>query len=237
MPAFGHDKNAGIAKKGIGAHSRSSGRIPALLLAALTTGCTTNEYERVRQFNDDGVYLYERGEYRAAQENFETALAARPTDPHLLYNLGQCCHRLNDLPKAESYYRQCLQANPNHAECRHALAVLLQWDGRRREAEGLVDDWLSREPKLADPYVEDAWRLRQNGELEHAKGRLQQALALDPRHVRALTELGILYEVEERPEFALLVYERALQINPQRSELIARANHLRSKGVRPARAE
>jgi Tfp pilus assembly protein PilF len=200
-------------------------------------GCAATDFERVRQFNDDGVFLFERGDYSGAHESFEAALALQPNDAHLLYNLGQCCHRQNQLAKAEGYYRSCLQSAPNHADCRHALAVLLQWDGRRVEAETMIADWLAREPTLPDPYVEDAWRLRQSGRLQEAKGRLQQALALDPRHVRALTELGILYEVEQRPDFALAVYERALQIQPQKSEVVARANHLRSKGIRPARPD
>lgn len=198
-------------------------------------GCGTADLERVRYFNDDGVYLFERGDYRTAQDSFEAALALQPGDAHLLYNLGQCCHRQNRMSQAETHYRQCLQVSPNHADCRHALVVLLLWDGRRREAEEMIDDWLRREPQRADPYVEDAWRLRQNGQLEQAKGRLQQALALDPRHVRALTELGILYEVERHPDRALVLYERALQVSPERPELVARVNHLRSQGIRSAR--
>jgi Tfp pilus assembly protein PilF len=212
-------------------------RFGGVMLAVALAGCNTTDVESVRHFNDDGVYLFERGEYRGAKESFETALAIQPHDANLLYNLGQCCHRQNEMAKAEKYYRQCLQTNTNHADCRHALVVLLLWDGRRREAEELIDDWLSREPKRPDPYVEDAWRLRQNGQLEQAKGRLQQALALDPRHVRGLTELGILYEVEQRPDHALVLYERALQISPERGELVARANHLRSKGIRPLRPD
>ena len=121
--------------------------------------------ERIRELNDDGVYLYERGSYAHAQETFQVALTLQPSDPHVLYNLGRCHDQLGQTERAEKAYRQCLQPAPQHAECRHALVVLLANTSRRPDANALVQDWLRNEPKRASPYVEDAWLLLQDGDV------------------------------------------------------------------------
>jgi tetratricopeptide (TPR) repeat protein len=94
-----------------------------------------------------------------------------------------------------------------------------------------VEGWLAREPKLAEAYALDGWRLRQDGQLEEAEGRLQQALHLDPHNVRALVELGRLFEHTEFPERALVLYEWALRVSPKDEEIAERVNLLRRKGV------
>src|SRR5205807_10543026 len=112
--------------------------------------------------------------------------------------------------------------------CRHSLALLLFRIGKAPEAERMIQDWLAAEPESPDALVEDGWRLRQEGELHQAEGRFQQALHHDPHHVRALTELGILFESVEMPERALVLYERALDRDPRQAELVGRVNALRA---------
>src|SRR5262249_1504362 len=142
------------------AMSASSGTL--VLLAGLLSlaGCETTGEQRAREFNEDGVLLFRQGDYRSARENFELALATRPEDPALLYNLGQTCDRLGDWPKAEQYYQQCLKSSPNHADCRHALAVMLYRTGRKEEAGRMIQDWLADQPNLADAYALAGWRRR-----------------------------------------------------------------------------
>jgi Tfp pilus assembly protein PilF len=208
--------------------------LPAVLVLTsgfLAAGCETPAQERAQPFNEDGVFLFERRDYAAARESFEVALKFQPKDPAILYNLGQCYDRLNNTAKAEQFYQQCLQENANHGPCRHALAVLWYRTGQTRQAEQLIDDWLVHEPKRADAYVEDAWRLRQEGSLSQAQARLQQALDLEPHNVRALTEMGLLYEVLQMPERALVLYQRALKENPREKEIADRYNLLCSRKI------
>jgi Tfp pilus assembly protein PilF len=200
-------------------------------LFATLTGCQTASQDRVRLFNEDGVYLFEHGQYGSARESFEAALQLQPKDPALLYNVGQCYDRQNNPAKAEQVYQQCLQEDPNHAPCRHALALLMLRTGRRTDADQMIEDWLTREPKRADAYVEDGWRLRQDGELTQAQARLQQALDLEPNNVRALTEMALLFEVMELPERAAALYARVLNEDPRQQAVLERLNLLRAKKV------
>ena len=202
-----------------------------LISSGCLTGCETPAQERARPFNEDGVYLFQRHDFGAARESFEEALRLQPKDPAILFNMGQCYDRLNDVAKAEAFYKQCLEQDAKHGPCRHALAVLWFRTGHAKEAEQFIEDWLAREPKRADAYVEDGWRLRQEGELNQAQARLQQALDLDPHHVRALTEMGLLYEVLQMPERAVALYQRALAEDPRQTEVAERLNLLRQKKV------
>ena len=104
--------------------------LPAILAAA----CAPTGQERLRDYNDDGVRLFQRGAYGNARDSFQAALALRPADPDLAYDVGQCYDRLGQPDQAQKFYEQCLAAAPGHVECRHALTVLLWNNGHQDEA-------------------------------------------------------------------------------------------------------
>jgi Tfp pilus assembly protein PilF len=207
-------------------------------LALLIASCETtgprhfrDEAERFRDDTEDGVSLFQHGDFTHARECFEAALNLRPGDPDVLYNLGRCHEQLGNTSRAEQIYVDCLRRAPNHPECRHALTALLVREDRRAEAVAMVQDWLAREPRLAAPYAEDAWLWRQAGDPIKAQGRLQQALDLDPRDSRTLTEMAQIYEERQQPERALALYERALDSNPRRTDVAQCISRLRAQGV------
>src|SRR5205823_3985620 len=118
-----------------------------------------------------------------------------------------------------------------HGDARQAHASLLYRTGRTSEANREILEWLEQQPGLADAYVLDAWRLRQDKALPQAQGRLQQALHLEPNNRRALVELGIVYEMMNMPERGLAMYERALLADPRQPEVTERLNQMRAKGI------
>ena len=103
--------------------------------------------------------------------------------------------------------------------------------GRRKQAVAMVEDWLARRPKRSDPYAEDGWLWHQAGDLPQAQARLQQALDLDPHNVRALAELALVYEHLGLPERAVVLYERALDVDPGQPDVAQRLNQLRAQGA------
>ena len=200
-------------------------------LAWAVGACAPTAQDRVRDYTEDGVLLYQKGSFADARDSFDVALRLRPGDADLLYNLGQCYDRLGNAGRAEQLYEQCLGQAPDHGECWHSLTVLLVNGGRRAEAVRRVEEWLRRKPELAAPYAEDGWLRGQEGDLVSARGRLQQALGIDPGNSRALTELGRIYEALDRPAYALVLYERALEANPHQPDLAQRIRLLRARGV------
>lgn len=207
--------------------------LAALLgLCSVSAGCQTDQHDRFLNYSNEGVRLFQSGDYVSAREEFEAALALEPKDANLLYDIGQCYDRLGQYDKAQCYYQQCLTSTPNHADSRHAMAVLLYRNGRGSEADLMIQTWLASQPQLGAAYAEEGWRLRQSGDIPQAIGRYQQALHFDSKNVRALTELGQIYEQQEHPDYALALYMRALEINPQQPYIAERINALRAKNVR-----
>lgn len=188
--------------------------------------------ERMRLLNEDGLQQFAQGHYRDARESFEAALVLQPEDPALLFNLGQCHDRLGQPEKAEAYYRQCLQRDPDHVDARHALVTLLFRTGRPEEANRNIEAWLADGKNRTDALVLDGWRLMQEKAYPQAHHRLQQALYLDPHHSRALIQLGIYHETLNQPDRALVCYERALERDPTQFEVRQRAETLRGRGVK-----
>jgi tetratricopeptide (TPR) repeat protein len=207
-------------------------------LALGVAGCASlTQDDRVSVYSEDGVQLFRRGDYVAARTCFQAALELRPEDPTLLYNLGECYDRLGNAAKAEHFYNACLQRAPNHAAGRHALDVLLVRSNRRDEATHMVQDWVAREPKMAAAYAEYGWLWREFGDLPGAQVRLEKALELDPHDSRALIELGLIYEAMQRPERAVVLYERVLERDPNQPDVIHRLTALQMQGVGPPRPE
>lgn len=200
-------------------------------------GCPAAIDHRVREFNEDGVALFAKGDYRNARDSFDCALTLTPQDASLLYNIGQCHDRLGDAVRAEQYYTQCLQIAPRHTEARQAYAALLHRLGRSAEANRMIEDWLAQEPRFADAHALEGWKLRQQRAYPEAQEQLQRALALDPGNRFAQTELAILYEQTNMPERALVLYERVLSRYPGQADLEKRVKDLRERGVKSPRPD
>ena len=192
---------------------------------------STDNDQRLRDYNDDGVHLFERGAYKDAAESFQAALALKPADANLLYNLGQCQDRLGQADAAEKTYRECLHQAPGHADCLHALDGLLVRLQRRPEANQLVDDWLRRDPKSAAAYAEYGWLCAQDKDYSKALSACQHAYELDSRDVHALNELGKLFESLNRNDRALEMYERSLEYQPNQRDVGLCVSRLKAQGT------
>jgi Tfp pilus assembly protein PilF len=203
----------------------------------LATGCILTTGQQVHQFNEEGVALLRRQQYAAAQERFQAALALAPEDVTTRFNLATAAHQAGDVPLAEATYRECIQRAPDHGPSHHGLALLMVQQGRSKEAWDCIEKWLAERPNLADAHAEYGWLTREGGDLPAAQARLQKALALDPGNVRALLELGQLYETYSYPDRARTLYERALQREPDQPEVVARLVGMRkSAGIKAADA-
>ena len=188
--------------------------------------------------NAEGVRLFQQGSYDAGAQRFRQAMQSEPNNPDSYYNLAAYYHREGkldgrqvDLAQAESYYRQCLDRNPNHLECRRGLAVLLVEQGRQEEAFGMLQDWATQNPTLPAPKIELARLSEEFGDKQAATARLTEALAISPNDPRALTALGKLRVDAGDSGQALANYQRSLAVNRFQPELVQRVAMLQSAGV------
>ena len=196
-------------------------------IAVASTGC---QWAASGQ-NAQGARLYEQGQYTAALQEFQKAIATDPRNADGYYNLAATTHRLavqrNDpklLEQAEALYNQCLDHNASHVECHRGLAVLLIDSGRPDRAFALVKNWASRNPTLAAPRIELARLYEEHGEPQTALKYLEDAVQQDANNSRAWLALGRLRESSGDAVQALQNYQRAYTLNnmqPMVAERIA----------------
>jgi tetratricopeptide (TPR) repeat protein len=188
--------------------------------------------------NSEGVRLFSQGYYDSAAGRFREAMQNDPNNPDSYYNLAAYYHRQGklqqkpgDIAQAESYYRQCLDHNPNHVECRRGLAVLLVEQGRSEEAFKMLEDWSTENPSQAAPKIELARMFEEFGDKNAATEYLTSALAVSPNDPRALAALGRLREESGDANQAMANYQRALMVDHNQPELAQRVNALQAAGV------
>ena len=127
-----------------------------------------------------------------------------PKDANLHYNLGQCYDRLGQSSQAETCYKQCLELNPNHPECRARAGGPAPPHGRPPGgADEMIQDWLISQPASVNRHAcaEDGWRLC--GKADSINWQLDDSSRRRRITKHAITgtlvELGQLYEENQQP--------------------------------------
>jgi tetratricopeptide (TPR) repeat protein len=184
--------------------------------------------------NMQGVRMYQHGQYEAAMQRFQKAVANDPSNADAYYNMAATVHRMgmarndsNLLGQAETLYNQCLDADENHTDCYRGLAVLLAETGRSDRAFNLLKNWAIRNPNTADARIELARLYEEYGDREAAKVHLTEALHIDQYNARAWNALGRLREQSGDYMQALADYQRSFSLNrfqPEVAERIAALN-------------
>jgi tetratricopeptide (TPR) repeat protein len=215
--------------------SHVPGTLAALLVAGTlliaASGCNMMSHNQ----NAQGVRDFQQGQYQAAIQHFQQAVANDPNNANSYYNLASAYHRLgklnsrqDDLAQAESYYNQCLDKDANHRDCHRALAVLLVDEHRSEEAFRLMEGWATRNPTQSAPKVELARLNQEFGNRDAARDNLLEAVSVNPYDGQALAALGRLHEEEGDSAQALADYQRSLSTNSFQPELAARVSAIRS---------
>lgn len=207
-----------------------------LLLGITASGChrlTAND-------SNEGVQLYQQGNYLGAVNSFQRALDQQPGNPDCFYNLGATYHqqaklfgRSGDLETAEQYYHLCLARAPDHAACQRGLAVLLVETGRPEEAIGQLEQWAARDPDNPEPRVELARLYQEQGNPAAADQQLLAALTIDPDHPRALVARGQIREAAGDTQQALASYSRALEIDRNQPTVMVKVATLQNGAAGP----
>jgi tetratricopeptide (TPR) repeat protein len=207
----------------------SSAVCGALFVAFMATGCGTVGQGQ----NDQGVRLYEQGNYQAAALSFQQAIQSDPNNADAYYNLARLHHRQanlynnpHDLKQAETYYNMCLDHAPQDVDCYRSLGVLLVQQNRSEEAMTLLERWAAANPTNPEPKIELARMSEEFGKQEEAKNYLLAAIADDPNNARALAALGKIREKSGDTAQAMVNYQRSLQHDPFNSQVASRLNAL-----------
>lgn len=189
-----------------------------LVMLLVVAGCSGMTHYGAGDLNQQGVEYLAQNNLKQAHTSFVEAWKQDPTNPDTLYNLATTYHQHGQLREAERYYRQALQRNSNHAECRHNYYLLLVSEGRTSEAVADAQGWLKTSPQSADALTQLGWLTRLQGDQPASQKYLEQALTIKPDQSDALLEMGKLYQDFQMYDRASGLYRRVLLQNPQNKE-------------------
>jgi len=189
-----------------------------LTLILLSSGCKGWNTSGAGNLNEQGVEYLSQNNLKQAHSTFVEAWKQDPANADTLYNLATTYHQHGQTKEAEQYYRQALQRNSNHAECRHNYYLLLVSEGRTNEAVADAEGWVKTSPQSADALTQLGWLTRLQGDQPAAQKYLQQALTIKPDQKDALLEMGKLYQDFQMYDRAGGLYRRVLQQYPDNKE-------------------
>ena len=111
-----------------------------------------------QELMDEGHRAYERGDARAAELSFLSALAQQPSDFAPYYYLGLLSYDQKNYQRAESYYRESLGREGDKALVNYALGVNAAAAGRTNAAVEFLRQAAALDPPRYRTRVEDLLR-------------------------------------------------------------------------------
>jgi protein O-GlcNAc transferase len=118
------------------------------------------------------------------------------------------------LPQAEYFFRQVLQAQPTHADALFSLAFVLKAQGKLHEAAAGYQQVLRLNSNNSEAHNNLGNILVDLNQLDQALAHFGEALRLNPRHAQAHNNLGIALKKLGRLDEAAASYQRALALKP-----------------------
>jgi tetratricopeptide (TPR) repeat protein len=135
-----------------------------------------------------------------------------PTDPALLFALGEAYDRAGQRDAALAQMRAVLAVKVDHAEALNYLGYAYAEQGERLdEAQALLERALRVEPENGYYLDSLGWVYFKKGDLERAVKTLERAAALVGPEATILEHLGDTYRAAHRSGDAAAAYRRALE--------------------------
>jgi Flp pilus assembly protein TadD len=168
---------------------------------------------------EQGQRLSRAGRHGDAIDCYQRALAKAPSDPKILFALGNTARALGMAQPAETFFRQVLALEPNRLEALINLANLLRANGQPLAARDLLAQALARNASAAELWLTLGSALREMDNVEGAEAHYRQALMLSPGSATALGNLADVLAMRGDCETALNLYGRAVKLAPNNAQL------------------
>ncbi len=226
----------GQAENAIPLYQEGVRRKPESLAGWLGLG---NAFEQARRMGDaamafrratelypaDATAWQKLGEVYVKQGRREEALAALKKSIGLNGEVPEAHYALatlwaqpgGDAARAEASYREAIRLQPDYAQARMNLAILLSRSNRGEEAEYEFQCAVRVRPGYALGHFNYGLMLAAQNRRAEARSELSAALRADPKYAEAHEELAKLAEAEGRIDEAIDQYSEAVRIRPELS--------------------
>ncbi|HUU85048.1 MAG TPA: hypothetical protein VM243_16225 [Phycisphaerae bacterium] len=212
--------------------------------AVVLAGCAAEP--DCRELRLAGQRAMIRGEYGAARGLFLEVHQQVPEDAINLHDLGDCCQyfareqffrqntaaALREVDAAIEYYQRSVNAHPGLQAALVGKNIALELKGQFEEALAVAEWAAEFVGPAAKQQIFLAREMEERGDLDAARLRLLQAVAMEPGNAAAHEELGFFYRRIDEHSLALRHLTRANRLDPTRPRAAAALRELGAP-VRP----
>ena len=177
--------------------------------------------QQEKQFVDEGLAAFDRGDVTAARNAFEKALSLKKDEVTAHTYLGIIADQAGNLKEAEQHFAAAVRAEPNRASARNNYGAILMRTGRSSLAAVEFEKSLKLDPNQPNALVNLAQIRFAADELRASAELFKRALTIKPdvEIARALTVIAL--RLKDYPA-ASTYYER-YALDPSSQTGVARA--------------
>ena len=166
--------------------------------------------------NNYGALLLELLRFDDAEKHFRRAYELKPDHPSVIHHRGLMLHRRGDFAGAEKSLRDSLALRPANAQGWALLLQLLEMTNRLDDAAQALARAKALFPDSVPIATVQARLLRRSGKAAEAIPELERLApaitGTPPEGVAFFSELGQLYDLDNRPDAAFAAFQRANDI-------------------------
>jgi Tfp pilus assembly protein PilF len=159
----------------------------------LFVACIAARAQQPKQYVDEGLAAFDRGDTSAARDAFEKALRLKKDEVTAHTYLGIIADRNGDLKQAERHFAAAVKLEPNRASVRNNYGAILMRTGRPALAAVEFERSLKLDPDQPNALVNLAQIRFASDDLRGSAGLFKRALTLKPdaEIARALTVISL----------------------------------------------
>ena len=155
---------------------------------------------------------------KSAISDLRSVLRDQPNSVGVMRTLARA-HLANGEPAlAEETMRRAVDANPKDPQVRLDLAQLLAELGKPEEAKPVIDELVKQQPDNAAALETQFKVAAATGDVPEAQSAADALVAARPKEALGYLEQGVLAEKQKKPEDALRLYSKALELQPEAAE-------------------
>ena len=163
-----------------------------------------------------GRYSREVGDRPQALQSFKSAVALKPSNVLPKMELVTECLQADEAEQALTLLEEILALESDHTPALIQLGKIYQEQQHNQKALECFQNVLTSKPKHLQAALHTATQLRVLGQYAEAEQQLLKTLVHHPQSISLLMELGDVQKAWNKPEQALLYYQSAFEVEPQR---------------------
>jgi tetratricopeptide (TPR) repeat protein len=187
-----------------------------LLLSSIEATAQTPDNTARHDLVEQGVKLYDAGQYPEAVAKYQQALATAPNDPYALSELALTYNSMGRNKEAVDICQKLLKADPNADESVYVTyGNSLDALKKTKDAYRAYEDGLKHHPASASLYFNLGVAQATSGQGPASIGSFQQAVALRPDYASVHMSLGVMQLASQARVPAVLALARFLVLEPR----------------------